>query len=289
MGFEPPVGAGVHAGGGEGAQHAQLLAARLDILGYGLERFKIVDLVGGLNHRAVQRHILVQEGAVVDEAVRLDHIRDSQHLPVLDEGEVIAFEVAVERGIAQVQAIVPPGFQAHGAVDLKQRGRIRLLHLGPQGVLIGAGGGGHHRDGHAGLLRVGLGQRLPLLGLFGLEVEVVDRAGSGDRGRGRLRRRIRCGRLGNGRILGHAENGDRPYHQQGNGQYGKQFLHKSPHSFSSCAGSCADTWNDRRVLRPSACTVSIKNMRGRDAASYVFHKKSTKHLTTSTMNGMIWA
>lgn len=93
MCFEPPVGAGIHAGGRKGSQHAQFFSTGLDILGYGLEGLKIVDLVCGLNHRAVHRHILVQEGSVADEAIGLDHVRHTQYLPVLDEGEVVALRL----------------------------------------------------------------------------------------------------------------------------------------------------------------------------------------------------
>ena len=52
-------------------------------------------------------------------------------------------------------------------------GASLLVHLGGQGGLILAGGGGDDLDLHAGLLGVGLGQCLPGLVGLGLEVQIV--------------------------------------------------------------------------------------------------------------------
>ena len=76
------------------------------------------------------------------------------------------------------QAVILPVGQTHRAVDLEQGGSFALLHLAHQGGLVLAGSGGHDGDRHAGLLGVLSGQILPILILLGLEVQVVDLAGS---------------------------------------------------------------------------------------------------------------
>ena len=49
--------------------------------------------------------------------------------------------------------------------------------IGEGETLISTGSSGHHGDGHTGLLGVSLGQILPILILFGLEVQVIHLAG----------------------------------------------------------------------------------------------------------------
>ena len=85
--------------------------------------------------------------------------------------------MAHDLGVVEVVAVVLPGGEAHGAVDLEERGGVRLGHLGLERGLVLAGGGRHDRHGHARLLGVELGELLPLRILLGLEVEVVDLAG----------------------------------------------------------------------------------------------------------------
>ena len=76
------------------------------------------------------------------------------------------------------QAVILPVCQTHRAVDLEQGGSLALLHLAHQGGLVLAGSSGDNGHRHAGLLGVLSGQILPILILLGLEVQVVDLAGS---------------------------------------------------------------------------------------------------------------
>lgn len=62
------------------------------------------------------------------------------------------------------------------AVHLEQSGGVGLGHLGLQGSLVVAGGGGQHGDLHTGLLRIDLRQFLPLGIGLGLEVHEIDLA-----------------------------------------------------------------------------------------------------------------
>ena len=45
MGFKPPIGRGVHAGGSEGALDAQLLFPALNILHQRFERGEVIHLI----------------------------------------------------------------------------------------------------------------------------------------------------------------------------------------------------------------------------------------------------
>ena len=211
MGLEAPVRAGIHAGGGEGAQHAQFVLPGLNVVSDGLQGREVVDLGSVLDNGAIQRAVLGQQVLVVDQAVGLDDVGQTQHLTVLLQGEVVALELLVDLGIAQVQAVVAPGLQTHRAVHLKQGRRFGLFDLGAQGVFIGAGGGGHNGHGHTGLLGVHLGQSFPLFSLLGLEVQIVNRAGSGG--------------LGHGEDVHHAKD-----HRSGN-QHSQDLFHNWFHSF----------------------------------------------------------
>src|SRR5699024_9733881 len=104
----------------------------------------------------------------------------------------------VQLGVGQVQAVVLPVGQAHGAVDLEQGGGLALFHLAHQGGLVLVGGGGHHGDGHAGLGGVLGGQVLPGFVRLGLKVEVVDLAGRGGGGSAAGRASSRAGGGGGG-------------------------------------------------------------------------------------------
>ena len=169
MGLEAPVGGAVHAGGGERGE-AQLVLAGGDVLGHLLQIVKALDIVGGVAG-------LLQQGLVVDDAVGLNDVADARHLVPVHQGELVAGQLAGHGGAGQVIAVVLPAGQAHGTVDLEQGGGVGLGHLGLQGGLVVAGGGGEHSDLHAGLLSVQLGQLLPLGVLLGFEVQVVDLPG----------------------------------------------------------------------------------------------------------------
>ena len=170
MGLEAPVGAAVHTGGGESGE-AQLVLACGDILGDLLQISKGLDVVGGVTS-------LLQQSGVGDQTIGLDNIGDTIDSTVLFQSEVVAGQLAVHGGAAQVIAVILPVGKTHGAVHLEQGGGVGLGHVGHQGLLVSTGSGGHHGDGHTGLLGVSLGQILPILILFGLEVQVIHLAGS---------------------------------------------------------------------------------------------------------------
>ena len=175
MGLIPPVGRRIHAGGGESALDAQLVLAGLDVVGHGLQAVEAGDVVLGVAGSGEQL-------LVVNDAVRLDDVGDGGDGVAVLQREGIAGQLAVQLGVGQVQAVVLPVGQAHRAVDLEQGGGLALFHLAHQGGLVLVGGGGHDGDGHAGLGGVLGGQVLPGFVLLGLEVQVVDLAGSGGRG-----------------------------------------------------------------------------------------------------------
>src|SRR5699024_2080645 len=94
------------------------------------------------------------------------------------------------------------------AVDLEQGGGLALFHLAHQGGLILVGRSGHDGDGHASLGGVLGGQVLPGFVLLGLEVQVVDLAGSGGRGAaGRASSRAGGGGGGSRRAAGRTTGG----------------------------------------------------------------------------------
>ena len=176
----------------------------MNVLGHGLEAFKVGDLLKGVTG-------LFQQRLVDDDAKGLVAVAHGQRLAVgAVEVELIGGQLFVEVGILQVEQVIGPSVQTGLIAALEQRGgRVALVHFGGEGFGIGAGGRGFNRDGHAGLLGVGLGQRLPGGVGFGLEVEVVDLAGG----------------LGGGGARNHGQA------QRERKNQGQQFLHKIVHSF----------------------------------------------------------
>ena len=147
-----------------------------DVLGHSLQGVEVVDLGGILDHRVILGDVLVQQRLVVDQAVGLDYVCHAGNLVAVLQGEGIAGKLLVQLSVGQIIAVVLPGSQANGAVHLEQGGCVGLGHIGLQGGLVGAGGGGDHVHGNAGLLGV-LGSQLhPLVCLLGLEVQIVDSA-----------------------------------------------------------------------------------------------------------------
>lgn len=61
----------------------------------------------------------------------------------------------------------------------KRVGGVGLIHLGVQGLVVGAGGSGNYLDGYARLICVHLGDLLQGVVGLGLEVQPVDGAGVG--------------------------------------------------------------------------------------------------------------
>ena len=70
VGLEAPVGAALHAGGGEGGE-AQLVLAGGDVLGDGLQLVEGLDVVDGVAG-------LLEQGLVDDDAVGLDDVGDAE-------------------------------------------------------------------------------------------------------------------------------------------------------------------------------------------------------------------
>ena len=182
----------------------------MDVLRHGLEGLKVGDVVHGVAG-------LFQQRLVGDDAERLVAVAHGQGVAVLAvEVELIGAQLFIEVGVLQGQEVIGPGFQTGLVAALEQRGSgVALVHLGGQDFGVGAGSRSHDRDGHAGLLGVGLGQRLPGLIGFGLEVEVVDLAG----------------RLGGSRARNQGQ-----AQRQGQNQ-SQQFLHEWNTPFQSVCGT----------------------------------------------------
>ena len=175
MGLETPVGAGIEAGGGEGAFDAKVLLLGLHVVSHGLELVEGVELVGALDLRAVHRHVLVEQVFVVDDAIGLDDVWDANDLAVIAlEGERLVVHLLVDVGVGQVGRVALPVLVAHRAVHLEDRGGFALGEFGLELLLIGARGCRLHLDLHAGLIGVRLGQGGPLVRRFRLEVQEVD-------------------------------------------------------------------------------------------------------------------
>ena len=169
MGLEAPVRRAIHAARSESGE-AQLVLTAGDILDRGLEGGEVSDvllLVSGLG----------EELLVVDQAVGLDNVGNALDLAVIAfEREGIRGQRLENVGVIKVVAVIFPGREANGTVDLEQRGRLGLGHLGLQRGLVLAGCSGLHGYGNARLLRICFRELLPLGVLLGLEVEVIDLA-----------------------------------------------------------------------------------------------------------------
>ena len=184
MGLEAPVGRTVHAGGGESTLDAQLSLAGLNVVGDLLQVIEALDVVLGVAGGG-------QQLLIVNDAVGLDDVSDAGNGVAVLQCKGVAGQLTVQLAVGEVQAVIFPVCQTHRAVDLEQGGSLALLHLAHQGGLVLAGSSGDNGHRHAGLLGVLSGQILPILILLGLEVQVVDLAGSCGSGRS-------CGRTGGG-------------------------------------------------------------------------------------------
>ena len=174
---EPPAGGTVHIGGGKGVE-AQLRGAGVDVLHDGLQRFEVGDLVQLVAG-------LLEEVHIDDDAVALIAVADGAELAVLIIDVVgIGVQLVGDLGAGEIQAVVGPGVGAGLVAHDEQGGRVGLVHLSGQGLRIGAGSGGDHVHGDAGLLGVELRDLLKNFIGFGLEVQPVDgailRVGHGD-------------------------------------------------------------------------------------------------------------
>ena len=172
MAGETPAGVVAHGRRGEGIE-AELGSAGVDVLGDGLEGLKVGDVAQGVAG-------LLQKVFVDDDAVALVAVADGAELAVsVIEVVGVGVQLVGNVGAAQVIAVVAPGLNSGLVAHDEQRRGSGLVHLGGQGLVVGAGSGGHDGDGHAGLLGVHGGDLLQGLVGFGLEVQPVDAAGGG--------------------------------------------------------------------------------------------------------------
>ena len=170
MAGEAPGGGVVHVAGGESVE-AQGGGVGVDVLHHSLQGGEVLDLVHGVAG-------LLHQVGVDDDAVALVAVADGHQLAgLVIEVVGVGVQLVGDGGAGQVHGVVAPVSHAGGVADDEQGGRRVFIHLGGEGLLIGAGGGGDHLDGHTGLVGVGLGQVLGGLVQLGLEVQPVDPAG----------------------------------------------------------------------------------------------------------------
>ena len=120
---------------------------------------------------------LLQKSLVDDDAEALVAVADGVGEAVLiGEVEGVSGHLIPNVGVGEVVAVLAPSINGALVANLEHGGSLALVHLGGEGLLIGAGGGGDYLHGNAGLLGVGGGNLLPCLICLGLEVEVVNGA-----------------------------------------------------------------------------------------------------------------
>ena len=144
----------------------------MDVLGHGLQGLEVGDvaqLIAGF----------LQQGLVDDDTKGLIAVTNSLGSAILNQVEVAGGHLVQHLGAGEIQAVVAPVQQGLGIAALEQGGSLALAHLSGQGGVVLAGGGGDDLDLNAGLLGVQLGQILPGLVSLGLEVQIIDLAGSG--------------------------------------------------------------------------------------------------------------
>ena len=138
---------------------------------------------------------LLKQGGVDDDAEALIAVTKASHFAgFFEEVEVIGGLLGVDFRAGKVIEEVTPGVESCFVAALEQRRRgCALVHLGGQGLGIGAGGSGDDGDRHAGHFGILRGERLPCGIGFRLEVEIVYLAVSGRHLRGRSFRGGGCG------------------------------------------------------------------------------------------------
>ena len=169
MAGEAPGGGRIHVGGGEGVE-AELGSAGVDVLSDSLQALEVDQLV-----HAVAGSL--DQVGVDDDAVALEAVADGDQAAVLIIEVVgVGVQLIGDGGVGQVHGELAPLLDAGLVADDEEGGRGGLVHLGGQGLAVGAGSGGDDLDGDTGLLGVHLGKALSGLVQFGLEVQPVDRA-----------------------------------------------------------------------------------------------------------------
>ena len=171
MAGEAPGGAAVHAGGGEGGE-AQLVLAGGDVLDDSLQGLEVGDVLNGIAG-------LGQQSLVDDDAVALIAVTDGADLALgILQDVSVGVQLVEHIGAGQIVAELAPGVHSGGVAHDEHGGSLVLIHLGGQGVVVGAGSSGHDLDGHTGLLGVQASDLLQSLVGLGLEVQPVNTAGS---------------------------------------------------------------------------------------------------------------
>ena len=167
---DAPRRGGVEVGRREGVE-AERGGVLVDVLDDGLQRGEVLDVVnavaGGLD-----------ELGVGDDAVALEAVADGDELAAgVIQVVVLGVEQLGDGAVLEVHRVVAPLLDAILVAD-DEEGRSRgLVHLGGQGLLIGARGGRDDLDLDVGVGgHVVAGKLLQRLVKLGLEVEPVDGA-----------------------------------------------------------------------------------------------------------------
>ena len=172
MGLETPVGAGIETGGGERALDTKLVLLSLDVISHGLQGIEVVDVIDALDLGAVGGDVLGQQILVVDQAISLHGVRNTDDLIPILEGDILVDELLVRLSVGHVISVGLPVLVADRTVDLEQGRGLGLGDLGLQSLLVCAGSSGLDLDLNTSFLGVILGQLLPFVIGFRLEVQV---------------------------------------------------------------------------------------------------------------------
>ena len=221
-----PGGAGIHIVGREGVK-AKRRGVGVDVLGDRLEAGEVLQLV-----HAVPR--LLDEVGIDDDAVALEAVADGDQLAaVVIQVVGVGVELLGDRRAGQVERVVAPVLDGVGVADDEQGRRRALIHLGGQGLAVGAGGGGDDLDVDAGLVLVERGELLQRVVGLGLEVQPIDAARRG----GGLVRRSGVFRRG---VVPAAAGDERERHHKRKGQCQDLFHNHSSPSTSEYYIKCRD-------------------------------------------------
>ena len=173
MGLKTPIGAGIETSGSECALNSKLVLLGLDVIGHSLQGIEIVDILDVLDLGSIGGDVLGQQILVVNQAIGLHSVWNANDLVSILEGDVLVDELLVRLGIRHVISVGLPVLVADRTVDLEQGRGFGLGDLGLQSLLVGTGSSGLDLDLDTGFLGVILGQFLPFVVGFRLEVKEV--------------------------------------------------------------------------------------------------------------------
>ena len=143
----------------------------MDVVSGSLQRGEILnvgELVTGL----------LQQSLVYDDAEGLVAVADGQDSTVSAlQVESVGGHFLVDIGVPQIQAPVAKGVDGALVACLEHGGSFALIQFRGQGIGVSTGCSGNDGDLDTGLFGISLGQCLPSLIRFGLEVQVVNTAG----------------------------------------------------------------------------------------------------------------